>query len=159
MFKILLPTVLFSIFSVAGTAMADEGMWPMHMLNQLPMTKISERGLELSSEEILELKEAIVLLGGGTGSFVSPEGLVLTNHHVAYRAIQYQSSAKDNFIANGFLAGTQSQELPATFYIPSILFYFIYVTKSVLYSFSSYIYDLSRNYSIESSHNSLFIDS
>ncbi|MBP7657795.1 MAG: S46 family peptidase, partial [Pseudoxanthomonas sp.] len=56
---------------------------------------------------------AVVRAGGGTGAFVSPDGLVLTNHHVAYGVIQYNSKPERNLIDDGFIAGDPAAELPA----------------------------------------------
>jgi hypothetical protein len=158
MLRLALNSIFISLFSLARMAIADEGMWPMHMLDQLPVVKLSERGLTLSPEQILNLKETIVLLGGGTGSFVSPEGLVLTNHHVAYGAIQYQSSAKENFIANGFLATDHSQELPATGYRASMLVDFRDVTREVLGAVSPQMDDGARNEAMVKVQNSLVME-
>jgi len=56
---------------------------------------------------------AVVSLGGCSASFVSPEGLVITNHHCARGSVQYNSTAENNYLANGFLAKTKDAELPA----------------------------------------------
>lgn len=104
--------------SMAGAmrANAHEGMW---MPRQLPgMAKqLEEAGLELSPDSFEQLHGfplgAVVSLGGCTGSFVSPRGLLVTNHHCAYGSIQYNSSAQRNLIKNGFLAASLDKELRA----------------------------------------------
>ena len=77
------------------------------------------KGCELSAEEIYaadrsSLKDAIVIFGAGcTGEVVSPEGLLLTNHHCGYGAIQSLSSVEHDFLKNGFWARSRAEELPA----------------------------------------------
>lgn len=95
---------------------AEEGMW---LLTQLPGLNLAEKGFQISAEEIYSpdkssISDAIVWLGGCSASFVSPEGLVLTNHHCAYGALQ-RNSAKDgvDYITEGFLAANREEELPA----------------------------------------------
>ncbi|MDH7575119.1 MAG: S46 family peptidase [Candidatus Saccharicenans sp.] len=75
---------------------------------------------------------AVVNLGGGTGEFVSSEGLILTNHHVAFGAIQRASSKENDYITNGFLAMTREQEIPAQGYTADILLGYEEVTARVL---------------------------
>ena len=75
-------------------------------------------GLQLSPKQIYDangggLARAIVSLGGGTGSFVSPNALILTNHHVAFGALQRTSTAEHNYIADGFNAASYEEEIPA----------------------------------------------
>jgi hypothetical protein len=99
-----------------ASAVADEGMW---LPDQLP--KIADRleaaGLDTPPQRFADLTGdpmgAIVSLGGCSASFVSPEGLVATNHHCAYGSIQFNSTEEVNLLENGFLAKTRSDELPA----------------------------------------------
>ena len=100
---------------------ADEGMWILTMLNELNMGKMTEMGLELSAEEIYNLnnsslKDAIGALdyGSCTSSLISPDGLLLTNHHCAYGEIQYHSSVTNDYLSQGFWARTREEELPNT---------------------------------------------
>ncbi|HYG97843.1 MAG TPA: S46 family peptidase [Terriglobales bacterium] len=99
-----------------ASASADEGMW---MPKQLPDigSKLKAAGLELDPKTMTQLTEfpmnAIVSLGGCTASFVSPQGLVVTNHHCAYGSIQYNSTVQKNLLRDGFLAKTLAEELPA----------------------------------------------
>ncbi|MFZ5843063.1 MAG: S46 family peptidase [Pseudomonadota bacterium] len=100
----------------AGAAFASEGMW---MPKQLPQIAddLKATGLELDPATLTQLTEfpmgAIISLGGCTASFVSPQGLVVTNHHCAYGSIQYNSTAEKNLIKDGFLAKSLNEELPA----------------------------------------------
>jgi hypothetical protein len=106
--------LLFALLSVP--ALANEGMWMPQQLPQLAK-ELKDAGLELDPARLTQLTEfpmgAIISLGGCTASFVSDQGLVVTNHHCAYGSIQYQSTAEKNLIKNGFLAATLADELPA----------------------------------------------
>jgi hypothetical protein len=104
----------------AGAVRLDEGMWLLDSIGKLPLAEMKRHGLELTPEQIYSpngpsLKDAIILLGGGTASFVSPEGLVVTNHHVAYAGIQSLSSVQDDYLKNGFLAKKRMDELSTTY--------------------------------------------
>lgn len=97
---------------------ADEGMWLLPLIEKLNMGRMTELGLKLSAEDIYSLnkaslKDAIVIFGGGcTGEIVSPEGLLLTNHHCGYGAIQAHSTVDHDYLQNGFWAMSKEEELP-----------------------------------------------
>lgn len=97
-------------------ASAKEGMWTPQQLPQLA-AELKSEGLALDPEQLTRLTEfpmgAIVSLGGCSASFVSPRGLVVTNHHCAYGTIQYNSSPERNLLRDGFLARSVGEELPA----------------------------------------------
>lgn len=104
----------------AGGRWMDEGMWLLDSINKLPIGEMQKHGLTLTPEQIYSatgpsLKDAIVLLGGGTASFVSAEGLIITNHHVAFGGIQSLSSVQDDYLKNGFWAKTKADELSTTY--------------------------------------------
>ncbi|WP_283627898.1 S46 family peptidase [Shewanella baltica] len=111
--KWLLATVVAASFG----AQADEGMWQPHQLPAMA-DELKAKGLEIDAKSISKLTEfpmnAVISLGGCTASFVSPKGLVVTNHHCAYGAIQYNSTPEKNLLQDGFLAKTFADELPAT---------------------------------------------
>lgn len=95
---------------------AEEGMYPLNDLKKLPFNKLKKMGLQLTPEQIYSetnpsIKDAIILLGGGTAEFVSPNGLILTNHHVAFGALQENSTPEHDYIQNGYLAENYSKEL------------------------------------------------
>ncbi len=102
--------ILLSLFPLLPPATAAEGMWPF---NHVPVEKFKERyGFEASAEFLNRLQRASVRLNnGGSGSFVSPKGLVMTNHHVASDCIKKLSSEKKDYIADGFYAAKQSAEM------------------------------------------------
>ena len=109
-------------------AHADEGQWQPHQLPQLK-AELKRVGIEIPAEKLADLSKhpmsAIVSLGGCSAAFVSDAGLVVTNHHCAYGAVQRNSTPEHNYITNGFLAKTRASELPGG---PNSL---VYVTDKV----------------------------
>jgi len=107
--------VPLSLFA-AQAAQAGEGMWVPQQLPEIA-GPLKKAGLKLSPKQISNLTGdpmgAVVALGGCTASFVSPNGLVVTNHHCAYGAIQLNSTAENNLIKNGFNAPTTGDEVSA----------------------------------------------
>jgi hypothetical protein len=91
----------------------------MWMPKQLPDvgSKLKSDGLALDPKTMTQLTEfpmnAVVSLGGCTASFVSPQGLVVTNHHCAFGSLQYNSTVQKNILRDGFLAKTLAEEVPA----------------------------------------------
>jgi len=112
--SILIILVTFSGFQ----ARADEGMWLLPLIEKLNIGTMTSMGLKLTAEDIYSLnkasmKDAIVIFGGGcTGEIVSPEGLLLTNHHCGYGSIQKHSSVEHDYLTNGFWAMNRKEELP-----------------------------------------------
>lgn len=102
--------------AMVPAAQADEGMW---MPSQLPdiARQLRAAGFQGNPADLADLTKpplsAVVKVGGATGAFVSHEGLVLTNHHVAFGVIQYNSNPQRDLIQNGYVAADRSQELPA----------------------------------------------
>ena len=124
---------VFLIF-LASSAPADEGMYPISEIHKL---NLNEKGLKIDAGKIynpsgVSLIDGIVKLGGGTGSFVSDRGLMITNHHVAYRAAQAASTEKEDYIKNGFLAPTPADEVLARGYTVRITESYRDVSNQVL---------------------------
>ena len=87
----------------------DEGMW---LLNNVPKKYLQEKyGFTVTNEWLEHLQKSVVRFPNGTGSFISSDGLVLTNHHIASDWLQKLSTQKNNYYENGFLAATRTQEL------------------------------------------------
>ena len=99
-----------------GSARAGEGMWVPQQLPEISKT-LKKAGLKLDPDDLADLTGdpmgAVVSLGGCTASFVSPEGLVITNHHCAYGAIQLNSTPERNLMTDGFNAADRGEELSA----------------------------------------------
>lgn len=115
--KRLLALILF-VGMFFPTVRADEGMWLPMFINRLNYADLQQRGLKLTPEEIYSvnnasLKDAIVIFGRGcTGEIISGEGLLLTNHHCGYGAIQALSSTTNDYLTDGFWAMNNGEELP-----------------------------------------------
>ncbi|MCU8074628.1 S46 family peptidase [Shewanella sp. SM29] len=97
----------------SGIATADEGQWQPYQMPSIA-DKLSERGIDIPAEKLADLTSypmnAVVGLGYCTASFVSPQGLVVTNHHCAYKAIQYNTKQEHNYLEQGFLATSMDKE-------------------------------------------------
>jgi hypothetical protein len=121
----LLLSVLLFVSLVPVSVLGDEGMFMPDKLNQLPLKKLQQRGLKIPITEIYNpngpsIKDAIVIVDGGTGEFLSPEGLLLTNHHVAFEALVSASDQAKDYASNGYLAKSRDEELPAKGYTAQI---------------------------------------
>lgn len=93
----------------------DEGMFP---LSELHRAGLKKAGLKISEKDIynpgqIGLVDALVRVSGCSGSFVSPNGLIITNHHCAFSAVQLASSPAHNYLENGFVANSYAQEIEA----------------------------------------------
>ncbi|MES5814920.1 S46 family peptidase [Pseudoxanthomonas sp. Soil82] len=112
----LLTASVLAALAAAPAALAGEGMWVPQQLPEIA-GPLKDAGLKLSPQQLADLTGdpmgAVVALGGCTASFVSPEGLVVTNHHCAYGAIQLNSTPANNLIRNGFNAPTPADEVSA----------------------------------------------
>ncbi len=112
-----------------SSAHADEGMWMPQQLPQIAK-QLKAAGLKLDPNSLTRLTEfpagAIVSLGGCSASFVSPQGLVITNHHCVYGSVAQNSTPERDLLANGFVAHNLGEELPAA---PGTR---VFVTKEVL---------------------------
>ena len=121
-------------FIVASQSQAEEGMYPISEIDQLDLSSL---GIELRASEIFNPEETCLLNGickvnGCTGSFVSPNGLIITNHHCAFGAIQSASSTEQDYLANGFQAHSLSDEIIAKGYTVRITESFSEVSSQVL---------------------------
>ncbi|MDR3184606.1 MAG: S46 family peptidase [Prevotellaceae bacterium] len=114
-----LCVLFYGLIILARPLFADEGMWLLPLIEKLNHAAMQKQGLALSAEEIYSisqssLKDAVVIFGGGcTGEIISPEGLLLTNHHCGYGTIQKHSSVEHDYLKDGFWAMTRAEEIPS----------------------------------------------
>lgn len=114
--------------------LAEEGMYPISELHRLPLQDI---GIELTASEIFNpsvpsLVDGICRVNGCTGSFISKEGLIVTNHHCAYEAIQKASTPSRDLLKDGFVAKSRAEEVPAPGYVVRITEQYLDVSEQVL---------------------------
>ena len=132
---------------LAGQAKSKEGMWIPSLLNALNESDMKTMGMQLSADDLYSvnhssLKDAIVHFNGGcTAELISSEGLLLTNHHCGYSAIQSHSSLEHNYLSNGFWAKTKADELAN----PGMVCTFIVKIEDVTEELISSYRDLSDN--------------
>ena len=111
-----LPLAAAAVLLQAGKASAVEGMWTPEQLPEIE-PRMRQLGLELPAGALSDLTGfpfgAVISLGGCSASFVSPEGLVVTNHHCARGSVQYNSTPEHNYLADAFVATTGAEELRA----------------------------------------------
>lgn len=104
--------------SVVSTALADKGMWILHELNQQNVERMRELGFTMPVDQLYSLEKpslanSVVIFGAGcTGVTVSEKGLIFTNHHCGYDAIQSQSGVGHDYLQDGFVSMTENEELP-----------------------------------------------
>ena len=128
--------ILLMLFAFG--ARADEGMWLPYSINGQNLADMQRLGCKLTAEQIFSfnqpsLKDAIVQFGGGcTGELISPEGLLLTNHHCGLGQVQAHSSVEHDYLKDGFWAYSKDQELPNEGLSVLFLNYIEDVTEAVL---------------------------
>lgn len=110
--------ILFVLVAFLGApAKADEGMWLPALIHKLNIGDMQAKGLKLSAEDIYSinhssLKDAVAHIGGCTAEMISPDGLMLTNHHCAFGDIQRHSTVEHDYLRDGFWAKSREEELP-----------------------------------------------
>jgi len=149
--KTMLCTLILLAALFTATINAEEGMYPMSEIHKL---NLNEKGLEIDALDIynpggISLIDGICKLNGCTGSFVSPEGLILTNHHCAYGAVQTASSAENDYITYGFLAADRNDEIQAKGYTVRITESYSDVSKEVLSAVKKEMSHAERTMAIE----------
>ena len=107
--RLLLPFVALALAVFTLSTRAEEGFWPY---NAIPKTAIKAKyGFDVTDAWLNHLQLATVRFAGGTGSVVSPSGLVLTNHHIALSSLQQLSTPDKDYVKNGFVAQSMAEEL------------------------------------------------
>jgi hypothetical protein len=136
--KLLFAIVLLISTAWCKTLLADEGMWLPIFFSQGPEAEMKRLGMKISAEDIFSmnkpsLKDAICLFGGGcTAEIISDKGLILTNHHCGYSAVQAHSSLEQDYLTDGFWAKSFAEELSNPGLKVSILVKMEDVTTQVL---------------------------
>ena len=133
---LLISLFLFATF-IPVSVLGDEGMFLPDTLNDLPVKRLQQMGLKIPLTDIYNpngpsIKDAVVIVDGGTGEFLSSEALLLTNHHVAFDALVSASDAAKDYATNGYLAKNRAEELPAKEYTVQITQDLKDVTSEVL---------------------------
>ncbi|MBC7910979.1 MAG: S46 family peptidase, partial [Pyrinomonadaceae bacterium] len=149
-----LVLLMLLAFLPAVRVRAEEGMFLPDMIDSLPLDKLKKRGLKITPRDLYDpngvsIKDAIVIVGGGTGEFVSPEGLLLTNHHVAFEALVAASTPEKNYGETGYAAMSRAEELPAEGYTVSITQELKNVTGEVLAGVNADMSQAARNRAIQ----------
>ena len=103
------------LLSLLSFLRADEGMYPLSEIHKL---KLKSKGFKIDAKEIynpngISLVDASVNVGGCSASFISDEGLIITNHHCVFGTVQQASTVQNDYVTNGFIARTREQEIPA----------------------------------------------
>ncbi len=106
-------SLLFLVSLIPAPVLGDEGMFLPDTLSELPIKKLQQRGLKIPITDIYNpagpsIKDAVVIVDGGTGEFLSNEGLLLTNHHVAFDALVSASDPSKDYATNGYFAKNRS---------------------------------------------------
>lgn len=110
--------LLIALLLCLPKSMADEGMWIPLLLKKYNVEDMQAKGFRLTAEDVYSinqasLKDAVVIFGGGcTGEIISDEGLLITNHHCGYGAIQRHSTVEHDYLTDGFWAMSREEELP-----------------------------------------------
>jgi len=114
--RLLAPVLILAVALTVVAVRADQGMWMPQQIPQLA-AKLKSLGFQGDPQAFADLTGqpmgAVVSLGGCTASFVSPEGLLVTNHHCVTGALQFNSTPQRDLLTNGYLAKTREDELPA----------------------------------------------
>lgn len=126
--------LLLSVFFLLQLGIADEGMYPISEIHKL---NLKAKGLKIDPKAIynpngIGLIDAVVQLSGCTGSFISSDGLILTNHHCAFGAVQAASTKENDYVTFGFQAKTRAEEIQARGITARILESYKDVSKDVL---------------------------
>ncbi|MBR9974299.1 MAG: S46 family peptidase [Bacteroidetes bacterium] len=151
--------LFLSLLFVAGLT-ADEGMYPLSDISRLDLRS---KGLKIDVSDIynpegVSLVDAICQVGGGTGEFVSPDGLILTNHHIAFSGVTTASTPENDYLRNGFTAATRAEEIPANGYICRITESYRDVSKEVLGVVTSAMTPAERSDALQAKMRSLAVE-
>ncbi len=157
----LIIAFLILLLPARGTLQADEGMWLLPYLEEMVMDDMEELGLELTAEQIYSvnessLKDAVAIFGGGcTGEMISPEGLLLTNHHCAIDRFQALSSVGNDYLKDGFWAMGPDEEIHVPDLSVSFLLHIEDVTDRVFKAVDDEMSQEERNRTIRQARSAI----
>jgi Peptidase S46 len=152
--RVLIAVVSICVF-YAKQVKADEGMWLPQLLQKLNESRMKSLGMKISAADIYSvnkgsLKDAVVSFGGFcTGEVISSQGLVLTNHHCGFDAIQNHSSLENNYIRDGFWSKTLNDEIPNKGLFATFIVRIDDVTAAVLNGINSNMPESERQVAIQ----------
>ncbi len=158
--SLLLLTLVLSILFVR----ADEGMWIPSLIAKYNIADMQSKGFKLTAEDIYSInqpsiKDAIVHFGRGcTGELISPDGLIITNHHCGYGVIQSHSTVENDYLSDGFWAMSRNEELPNPNLTVTFLKSIEDVTEKVLKGYNDSMDEATRS-QIVADNSSAIIDS
>jgi len=129
-----IAAMLFLVLTANVSFKPDEGMYPLSEIRKLDL---KAAGLKIDINEVynpdgISLIDALVNVGGCTGSFVSKDGLIITNHHCSFGAVSRASTTEKNYLENGFKANTREEEIPAQGMISKITVGYEDVSEQIL---------------------------
>jgi hypothetical protein len=117
MIKKMIGLAIVFLITVSSFIRADEGMWIPLLLKKYNIKDMQAKGFKLTAEDIYSInkasmKDAVIIFGRGcTGELISNQGLLITNHHCGFSAIQSHSSLENDYLTNGFWAMSKKEEL------------------------------------------------
>ncbi|MFZ4619275.1 MAG: S46 family peptidase [Bacteroidota bacterium] len=136
---------------------ADEGMYPLSEIHKL---NLKSKGFKITAKDIynpqgVSLVDASVNVGGCSASFISAEGLIITNHHCVFGAVQQASTVQNDYVTNGFIARSREQEIPAKGLTAKIIDSYRDVSAEVLAGISDTTDPVERTKIIEKNSKAL----
>ena len=151
-----LLVMLLLIMLTAPFVRSDEGMWIPLLIEKFNIEIMQEKGFKLTAEDIYSvnracMKDGVMIFGGGcTAELISPEGLLITNHHCGYGSIQAHSSLEHDYLTDGFWAMSREEELSNPGLTVTFLKYMEDITDRVLHGVKKRMSEDERNEIIES---------
>lgn len=145
---------------LSAAAIAGEGMYPLSEIHKLDLKK---KGFKITAKDIynpdgISLVDASVNVGGCSASFISAEGLIITNHHCVFGAVQQVSTVQNDYVTNGFLAASREMEIPARGLTARTIDSYRDVSKEVLAGISDTTDPAERTKIIETNSKKLVAD-
>ena len=163
--KRFLLSTLAAILILPLGVIADQGMWLPMLIGKYNIEEMQKKGFKLTAEDVYSInqpsiKDAIVIFGRGcTGELISPEGLLITNHHCGFGVIQSQSSVEHDYLKYGFWAMTRQEELSNPGLTVSFLVRMDDVTERVLSAIPEGVEESVRDSIVKSVSNLIIKES